>query len=374
VNANDDVVRVARLAAIVGQAVVAGQLLAEVETDKSVVEVLSEMEGRVLRVDAGEGETIASGAILLWLGDSPNDSAPATTSAALAGLRSLHEPTAKARQLLALYGLDATQIRASGTRLSADDVECYVATRSLAPNARAPSPESPASEPQRPQTDGMRQPLTPAERAMVKTVEWHGSVAVPGYLEVPFDHAAWRAYADDFANERKLLMDPLLALVAFRLVAVANEVPAINATLLGHERFVFASVNLGFTVKTKSNLVMVTLRDASRLDEPGFVRALGRLQRQAFGNRLTSEETTGATLSFSSLANTGVVRHVPVLPPHTSLIVAQSAKPAEGPGIIGATFDHRILDGDTVARALQNLSVPQHFRQQLPKHLETLSP
>jgi len=46
------------------------------------------------------------------------------------------------------------------------------------------------------------------------------------------------------------------------------------------------------------------------------------------------------------------------LPPQTSLIVAHSAKPARGQGVMGATYDHRLLDGDRVARLLEDLSSP----------------
>jgi hypothetical protein len=67
---------------------------------------------------------------------------------------------------------------------------------------------------------------------------------------------------------------------------------------------------------------------------------------------------TGATISFSSMARWHVTRHVPVLPPYTSLIVAHAAA-VNGRGTLGATYDHRVLTGFDALSAIRALSVPE---------------
>ena len=67
---------------------------------------------------------------------------------------------------------------------------------------------------------------------------------------------------------------------------------------------------------------------------------------------------SGATVSFSSMARWNVSRHIPVLPPQTSLIVAHAAPKGSGRAVLGASYDHRLLTGFDVAQVLQALSQP----------------
>jgi pyruvate dehydrogenase E2 component (dihydrolipoamide acetyltransferase) len=100
------------------------------------------------------------------------------------------------------------------------------------------------------------------------------------------------------------------------------------------------------------------------LNEREFVDQLGMLQRAAMKNSLKPSESSGATVSFSSMARWKVSRHVPVLPSHTALIVAHTA-PSDGIAHLGATYDHRVLTGFEAVQTLQALSCPgQEQREQ----------
>lgn len=355
VNANDDSVKVLRLAVSQGDKIAAGVLLAEIETEKAVVEVAADHDGYVLRIDAKSGEAAAVGSVLLWLGGSLDDAIPDTAQPSGAAAGVVGEVTAKARKLLASYGLDAASVRASGGRVTAEDVERHCRQHGLTPVAQPISEFK--NQPRLPGAGNVRA-STAAARAMARAVQWHKSTPVPAYLEMPFAYGKWKDHAKAVAVSNKLLLDPLLGLVAFRLVSLARQVPLLNATLVGDDIFFHAAVNLGFTVQAKTGLVLVVVRDSQAMNELEFLKSLSKLQRQALANRLTPEQSSGATIAFSSLSNAGVVRHIPVLPPDTGLIVAHSAPPGNGDGIIGATYDHRLLDGHTVARALAGLTTP----------------
>jgi pyruvate/2-oxoglutarate dehydrogenase complex dihydrolipoamide acyltransferase (E2) component len=111
-------------------------------------------------------------------------------------------------------------------------------------------------------------------------------------------------------------------------------------------------------VQAGETLYLVVVRDAASLDTAGFLDALGALQRHAVGKKLRPEESQGATVSFSSMARWHVSRHMPILPPFTSLMVAHAAPRHSGMAVLGATYDHRVLSGSDVARILQQLSRP----------------
>jgi pyruvate/2-oxoglutarate dehydrogenase complex dihydrolipoamide acyltransferase (E2) component len=138
---------------------------------------------------------------------------------------------------------------------------------------------------------------------------------------------------------------------------LAAEHPRINATISGASAHLFDDVNLGFTVQAKSTLYLVVVKAAQRLSADDFVRELGSLQLAAMRESLEAEQASGATVSFSSMARWKVTRHMPVLPPQTSLIVAHTAA-KDGAAQLGATYDHRLLTGFDAVQVLQALAKP----------------
>lgn len=363
INNNDDEVKLVELKVEPGAQVQAGQVLAVVETDKAMVDVEAPQAGFVLALRAVPDTMAQVGSVLLWLGATADESPPAEASAqAGAEGSATAEPTAKARVLLARYGLQATQVPASGARLSADDVERWAAEQGLQPKADGPGLTAPAARRARtdnpPASEGRAVALAPHERGMLATVTWHRDEAVPGYLEFPYDGAAWDAYAKRFGEQHALLLNPMLSLMAWRLTELAAATPRLNATIVGDHRHEYSAVNLGFTVQAGDVLYLAVVRDAAAAGELDFVKQLQGLQRRAAGHQLTPAELQGATIGFSSMARWEIGRHIPVLAPNSAVMVAHAVT-ADGRSVLGATYDHRVLHGAAVAALLRTLSRPR---------------
>jgi pyruvate dehydrogenase E2 component (dihydrolipoamide acetyltransferase) len=352
VNNNDDEVKLVSLRVIAGEKISRGQLVAEVETDKAVVEVEAPADGFVLGVLANIDDVIAVGSVLLWLGERADEAMPAVATTTERNTAA-GQPTAKARQLLREHKLNASDIPASGERLAVDDIERYLANRNKTVPASAPA----RAVELMPDIAGELRDLRSEERGMLATVSWHRDFAVPGYIELEYDPSPWEAYAKAFAERHKLLLSPLLSLMSWRLVELAKETPLLNSTIVGNQRYEYSAVNLGFTVQAGDTLYLTVTRDAQALDEFGFVNALGELQRRAATHKLGPLEIQGTTISFSSMARWKVSRHIPVLPPRTSIMIAHAAS-MDGSSVIGASYDHRVLNGFHVVTALRKLSKP----------------
>jgi pyruvate dehydrogenase E2 component (dihydrolipoamide acetyltransferase) len=341
-NNNDDIVTVRQIVTAAGSRVSKGDPIVELETDKAVFVVESEQDGYILKLLCAEGDQVAVGSVLAWLGETadepaPFDGAPASKSVAAT------PPTARAQLLLAKYGLQASDVPFEGERLTAAIVDAYVAARGLQPKAKAAA---------RPISPGRTQALNTDERGMLRTVLWQREHAVPGYIEVSCDEAAWKEYGLQLQKRERMLVNPVLSLMAWRLAELARENDKLNSTLVDGARHVYTHVNLGFTVQSGDALYLTVVEDAGALDEVRFVSRLAELQRHAMSHRLSPAEIQGATISFSSMARWQVTRHVPVLPPFTSLIVAHA------PGLLGATYDHRVLSGFDVVNALKKMAAP----------------
>jgi pyruvate dehydrogenase E2 component (dihydrolipoamide acetyltransferase) len=361
VNNNDDVVRVGTLIARIGERVAKGDPIIEVETSKALYVVEAEEDGFLLGSVYPAGEEAPVGAILLWMGASPDETIPEGEPAAESpvsegGATEAAEVTGKAKLLLAEHGLSADAIPHSGNRITAADVEAFLAASPSRPQAATPAAWAAPAEEQ-PAVSGSFESLSQEARGMLATVLWHRDHAVPGYLEIQYDPAPWERYALDFLKAQRLMMSPLIALMGRRLAAIAAETPKINATVIGHRVYNYDTVNVGMTVQAGAALYLVVLRDAAKLSESEFVNAFSDLQRKATTRTLALEQMDGTTVGFSSMARWPVSRHIPVLPPHCSIMIAHAA-PKGGPAVLGATYDHRLLSGFDTVKVLEALANP----------------
>ena len=357
VNNNDDFVRFSRTYVEPGSVVRKGDVIADIDTDKASVTIEAPDDGFLLKFVQSPGEMIPVGAILAWLGASLDEQLPeaAAAPAVASSGGTAGEPTLKASLLLARLGFTAAEVPASGERLTAQDVLAYAERRkghsALESRARhAPEPDAVLPE-------GHRVLLDVAERGMLRTVSWHRDTAVAGYVEVEYETEPWDRFAADFQQQHQLLMSPLLPLMAYRLVELARATPKINSTIVGDSRHEYSAVNLGFTLQTGTKLSLLSVRDAQRMNTKEFVDALALVMRRGMKGKLSGPETSEMTISFSSMARWQVRRHVPVLPPYTSLIVAHTHGEG-GRAALGASYDHRVLTGGEVALILRAMARP----------------
>jgi len=202
-----------------------------------------------------------------------------------------------------------------------------------------------------------KEKMSSIEQAISKTVNWHKENTVPAYLEIIIDQSYWDNYSKILMDANKLLVNPLLSILAYRVASIVNKFPRINSYCDGENIITFKSVNLGFTVEVKDRLYLVVVHNADKMDELAFVKELFKLQKKAFSDKLSPKDTSGATIAFTSLSKEGVIRHIPILPTKTGLIIAHSSSFEHKKDIaksvtIGATYDHRYLSGGYVAKVL----------------------
>lgn len=359
INNNDDEVKILGYEVVKGSKVAADQILGQIETDKAVMDVTAPEAGYVLGLVGQPEEVVKVGSIMLWIGNSPEEEIPETKENAgqsVAGRSS--QITAKARLLINRHRLNADAIQPIDGRLTVEAVERFLAERGIsneAPTGNRPVADRPADV--QPSVAGAAVDLTREEKGMAATVSWHRDFAVPGYIEIEYEVAMWAEYAKRFQEEKGLLMPPLLPLMAWRLIQVAQEMPRINATFVANKRYEYEPLNLGFTIQAGEALYLAVVRESDKMDELGFVNALGDVLRRAAGHNLREAETTGATIGFSSMERWKVTRHIPILPPHTAFMVAHAAG-RDGRAVLGASYDHRVLNGGQVVAALKKIATP----------------
>lgn len=356
INNNDDEVKVLAFDVAAGEKIQVGQIVGQVETDKAVLDVTATHHGYVLGFVAKAEEMVKVGSIMLWLGESADEPLPAPEMLAT-GTAAVASPiTGKARLLIEQSGLQAENIPPIDGRVTVEAVERYLAAQGGGRKTGSAEVKPQAID-RLPEIEGQQVSLTREEKGMAATVTWHRDFAVPGYIEIEYDAAPWLEHAKQFQQENGLLMPPLLPLMAWRLVRIAQDKPQLNATLVGNKRLEYSQVNLGFTIQAGDALYLAVVRNAQQHEQLAFVNALGDVLRRAAGHNLKESEASGATIGFSSMERWKVTRHIPILPPHTALMVAHAAG-KDGNGVLGASYDHRVLNGGQVVAMLKKLATP----------------
>lgn len=399
-----------------GDSIAAGDTLAEVETEKAVVDFASEHEGVVAKLLVSVGDNVAVGApIAVLRGEGESDADVASAVSALGGevADTASEPAAPAaaapaagpaatpapaaspaqaatpapapvadsghrfasplaRRLAREHGLDTAGIVGSGPagRIVRRDIERALAERTAAPalaaaSTAAPSPQSatveaPAGLPAHTATAHTRMRKTIARRLTEsKTTVPHYYVSTDCRVDALL---ALRAEINAGRDTKISVNDLVLKAIAKALVAV----PEANVMWTDDEMLSFEDVNLSVAIATESGLVTPVIRSAASLSLDAVSREARSFAEAARENRIRPEMLEGGTFTVSNLGMFGVPEFSAILnPPQAGILAVGAAiqQPVvEGGEIVIASVmrvtlsaDHRAIDGAVAARLLKQV-------------------
>lgn len=367
---------VVELAVAVGDRVVEGTILLEVETDKALTDVSAPRDGVVVRIDVGAGDEVLVGATLVHLGDEtgevvpdahrelPVTAAPVETAASpsppeeravvtVAPVTAAAEPADPepvpasepaaangahplraapvARRAAHHHGLALDAVAGTGPRgrITVGDVEAAVAAREAARAAESAAPEPPsatAPSPKAAAAPGTLEPLSPTRRAIARRMTQ--SAQIPQFtlhrdVAVSWLQAEKRRLTD--AGPAKLSINDLLVQALAEVVtghaalAAAYVEPGDDG--IAHLRRP-ESVGVGLAVAGDRGLLVPVLARAHERTLPELALERSRLVKAARAGRLEREDMTGASITLSSLASFGVDRFNALLNPGETAIVA----------------------------------------------------
>lgn len=384
-----------------GESFTDGQAIAEVETEKALVEVPGEGDGVLGRYLAKEGSHVQVGApiaVLTTQGEgaaemekaiadagvslapaapeptpapaattpaapapvaaaTPTPAAAPTPSASLHGTRLFLSPLA--RRLAKESGLDPALIQGTGPdgRIVRRDVQAAIAKGGVAPaKAAAPAlPNIPAGSFTDIPHSGMR-------KAIARRLTESKSSVPHFYLSAP-------VLADDFLNFRKKYNDwapkkvSVTDLILKTVAAAFSDVPAANCIWTDTAVRQFADVDVSVAVATDNGLLTPVVRGINHLNLEQLGAVTEDLIARARAGRLKQNEIEGGSFSVTNLGMYGTDEFSAILNPPQSAILAVGAakqKPVVIDGeikvasVINFTLsvDHRAIDGALAAEWL----------------------
>ncbi|HLQ59125.1 MAG TPA: dihydrolipoamide acetyltransferase family protein [Gemmatimonadales bacterium] len=379
-----------------GDPVKSGDTLAEVETDKAVMELVARADGQLLKVMVPEGTTVPVGSVVAWIGkpgekvDGTGSREPGAAKTAGAGSReqgAIKPPTPApvtapapapaapadatrvkasplAKRIAKEAGVDLKLVQGSGPggRVIKRDVEAG------ATQARAvvPAPRSPLPAPSGTPYEDV--PLTQIRKTIAKRLA--ASIGpIPHFFlttEVDMERGAEarEALNKQLGDEGGKISFNDIIIKAVALALVQHR--ACNAWFQDDHIRYWNEVHIGMAVAIEDGLITPVIRNADVKSLREIAVESRELAGRARNRRLKPEEYTGATFSVSNLGMFDIDQFTAVInPPEAGIVAIGSivAKPvAEGDRVVvrrrlrlTMSCDHRVIDGATGAVFLKTL-------------------
>ncbi len=353
--------RVLRWLKAEGDDVAKGEPLMEIETDKVTVDVEAPANGVLAGIGAAEGDEVPVGttvAFLLAPGEALPESAvpveaPPTSPAPPAPEPPPHlgrgaggghpqgrsPASPKARRLAAERGIDLNAIAGSGPGGAIVPEDLDLAAAGFVPGAIW---------------------RRMAERT---TQSWQST---PHFFLLREIDATGLVEARERARAEHSAVTHTDLLVALAAAALVRH-PRVNASWRNGGIVQAEDVNVGIGVAVEDGLVVPVVHGADRLGLGDLAARRAALVAAAREGRLTAQDVTGGTFTISNLGMYGVDAFLAVVNgPQAAIlavgriadrVVAVDGLPAVRPTLtLGASFDHRVVDGARAAEFLDTLA------------------
>jgi pyruvate dehydrogenase E2 component (dihydrolipoamide acetyltransferase) len=395
-----------------GDAVKSGESLAEVETDKAIMELVARGDGVLRKILVQEGESKPVGSLVGVIaaadenidalvasgsgggsGSAPAKPAqpatePATEKPAAAAPPATPRQSAPApagtptptptptptgpvrssplaRRMARESGLELSGVTGSGPggRIIRRDVEGAMASGGAKAGAAAS-----AAKPARPPREGdfQDQPLTQIRKTIARRLSESIGPIPTFYLTSEFDLSRvteMRAAMAEMGDEFKVSVNDII--LKATATALAQH-PEVNAHWLGDRIRLHNRVHLGMAVATNDGLIVPVVFDADQKSMSEISAESKSLAKKARERKLSPEEYTGSTFSVSNLGMFGIDQFTAIInPPEVAILAIGTAE--DKVEVVNGEFvvkkklrvtmscDHRAVDGAVGAEFLRTL-------------------
>ncbi len=360
-----------------GDAVRRDENLADLETDKVVLELPSPASGVLRELKVADGTVVTSGQVLAVIeegaqaavaaqGGAAEKRAPAPESRAETGHEKEKEAKDKdklspsVRRLVEENRLDPDAIPSSGRdgRLTKSDVVGFLGKQASAP-APAPAPAPAAGARASGARAEQRVPMTRLrQRIAQRMVEAQSTQALlTSFNEVDLTAVQQlrSRHKDRFEKEHGVKLG-FMSFFVKACIEALKKFPVVNASVDGSDIVYHEFYDIGVAVSTDRGLVVPIVRDADVKGFAAIEKEIGEYAKKARAGSIAIEDLTGGTFTITNGGVFGSLMSTPIVNAPQSAILGMH-KIQERPMVvdgqiairpmmyIAITYDHRIIDG-----------------------------
>jgi 2-oxoglutarate dehydrogenase E2 component (dihydrolipoamide succinyltransferase) len=367
-----------------GDAVKADEPLVELETDKVTVEVPAPFSGKLEKISAAAGTTVAVGGLLGSIAEGAAGAAPSAPPA-----KPVAAPTPVAaqpaeqtlspavRKAVVENNLNPADIPGTGKdgRILKGDV---IATLEAKPAVAAPAPVVVSTPvPAAPQGGEERVKMTRLRATIAKRLKDAQNTAAMLTTFNEVDMSAVMALRNQFKDVFEKKHGVKLGFMSFFVKAciqALKDVPAVNAEIDGEDIVYKNYYNIGVAVGTEKGLVVPVVRNADMLSFAGIEKTIAGYGKKARDGQLQIADMQGGTFTITNGGIYGSLMSTPILNAPQSGILGMHAikeRPIAVAGqvvirpmmYLALSYDHRIVDGKEavtfLVRIKEGLEDPQ---------------
>ena len=356
-----------------GDTVKIDEPLVELETDKVTVEVPAPVSGRLEKIVAAAGSTIAVGALL----GSIAEGAAGTSAPKAEAAKSPPPPAAKpaetlspaVRKAVVENKLDTSAIPGTGKdgRITKGNVIDHMAKPASAPVASVPAAAAGAEE---------RVKMTRLRATIARRLKDAQNTAamLTTFNEVDMTQvmALRNQYKETFEKKHGTKLG-FMGFFVRACIQALKDVPAVNAEIDGEDLVYKNYYHIGVAVGTDRGLVVPVVRNADQLSLAGIEKTISDYGRKARDGQLTIAEMQGGTFTISNGGVYGSLMSTPILnAPQSGILgmhkiqdrpIALNGQVVIRPMMyLALSYDHRIVDGKEavtfLVRVKENLEDP----------------
>ena len=367
-----------------GDVVKEGQAIAEMSTEKAVVELPSPVGGRLVKLSGQPGDSIAVGGELIAFdtdATAPHAAVAAPQSSAAVAAPAAGPAAAPARAPASPSAASARVMASPATRRRAREAGIELASiAGTGPGGRiqrgdldaalhgAPVDPAPAGLRRREGVDeikviGVRRVIAQRMAEAKRNIPHFAYVEEVDVTELEALRRHLNAKLSGDAPKYTLL-----PLVVAALTRVLEQFPQCNAhydaareTILRHR-----AIHVGIATQTRDGLKVPVVRHAEALALAELAAEIRRVAEAARTNKASREELSGSTITITSLGKLGGIASTPVInSPEVAIIGLNRMveRPVVREGAIAvrqimnlsSSFDHRFVDGFDAAAMIQAL-------------------
>jgi 2-oxoglutarate dehydrogenase E2 component (dihydrolipoamide succinyltransferase) len=350
-----------------GEAVARDENLADLETDKVVLEVPAPAAGVLREIRVPSGATVKAGDLLAILEEGAvAAAAPAVAAAAPAAVPAAAPKLGPAaRRVADEKALSAAAVAAaSRDGRVATKAELQAAAPAAAPAARpaakpAARPAAPAPAVARVGRVEQRVPMTRlrariAER-LVQAQQTQAMLTTFNEVDLGAVMELRARHKEAFEEKHGVKLGFMSFFVKAAIEAL-KKFPVINASVDGSDIIYHEYFDIGVAVSTERGLMVPVLRDADALDFAGIERGIAAYAQKAREGTIALEDLAGGTFTITNGGVFGSLLSTPIVNAPQSAILGMH-KMQERPMVVhgeirvrpmmylALSYDHRIIDG-----------------------------
>jgi 2-oxoglutarate dehydrogenase E2 component (dihydrolipoamide succinyltransferase) len=345
-----------------GDIVKQDEIIAEIETDKVVLEVVAPNDGKLSKVIKVVGDIVLSAEIIGEFDDSIEvsvkrdvvDAEPTSDKVTEETITKKTGPAAK--KLISENNLNKSEIKSSGkgNRVTKEDVLNHLEKSELADNTETKKPLIATSGRTEKRVPMSRLRATIAERLL--TVK-QNTAMLTTFNEVDMQPIKdlRSKYGEEFLKQHEVKLG-FMGFFVIAAVQALKKFPLVNASIDGSDIVYHGFQDIGVAVSTERGLVVPVIKDADMQSLPEIEKSILNYSLKARDGKLSMEEMQGGTFTISNGGIFGSLLSTPILnAPQTAILGMHSIqdRPAAINGnveirpmmYLAMSYDHRLLDG-----------------------------